>query len=233
MKSIELAFVLGFVLSACELSRPSPGAAVGGSCPAFTPCGGNIVGMWRLKSMCLKSTPTDAAVACTVQSMGSPTMGPAFYGTYTFTANGTFAESIGGSETWTLSYPGVACSRSDASAAQYCTDIQQRTQSAYAAAADAGTITPITSVGFTCTASGSEFCKCDESLTYSPCTIEGTYTTNGDLLTATTTGSSILLNGGSGDGGTGSPTLYCVSGNTLTLGPSPGSSVEGVIILTK
>jgi hypothetical protein len=42
-----------------------------------------------------------------------------------------------------------------------------------------------------------------------------------------------LADGGSGDGGTSSPTPYCVSGNTMTLGPSPGSSVEGVIILTK
>jgi hypothetical protein len=189
--------------------------------------------MWRLKSMCIKGTPTDAAVACTVQSPSSPTMGPGSNVTYTFNANGTFAESISGSETWTLSYPGVACSRSDASAAQYCADIQQSFQSAYAATADAGTVTPIKSLGFTCSASGSEVCKCDESLSYSPYTIEGTYTTNGDVVTATITGSSILPDGGGGDGGTGSPTPYCVSGNTLTLGPAPGSSVEGTIILTK
>jgi hypothetical protein len=88
-------------------------------------------------------------------------------------------------------------------------------------------------VGFTGTASGSEVCKCDESLTYSPYTIKHTYTTNGDFLTATLPGSPILPDGGSGDGGTDSPTPYCVSGNTLTLGPSSGSSVEGVTILTK
>jgi hypothetical protein len=40
---------------------------------------------------------------------------------------------------------------------------------------------------------------------------------------------------GIADGGTGGSLAYCVSGNTLTWGPAPGSADEGegVIVLTK
>jgi hypothetical protein len=236
MKSGELALAVGLVLSlsACDGGSANPGASVGGSCPALTPCGGNIVGTWRLKSVCIKRAPTDAAIACSMQSTGS-SMGAGYKATYTFNANGTFTGSFSGSTTQTLNYPGVACSRSDASAGQYCADIQQSIQSAYAAAADAGTVSPITSFSLTCTALGSEVCKCDESLTYDPYTIDGTYTTSGDILTVTMTGVSLLGDAGIGDGGTGSSLAYCVSGNTLTWGPAPGSADEGegLIVLTK
>jgi hypothetical protein len=159
-------------------------------------------------------------------------MGPDFSATYTFGANGTFAESAGGSETWTnLQYPGVACSHSDASAAQYCADFQQNVSNAYGEAADAGT-SPFKFMGFTCTPSGNEVCKCNESITYPPYTVEGTYTTSGDTITMVITSSSLPGYGG-GDAGTSSPSVYCVSGNTLTLGPTPGSSVEGAFVLTR
>ena len=236
MKSVELALAVGLVVSllACDGGSANPGASVGGACPTFTPCGGNVVGTWRLKSMCIKSTPTDAAIACSMQSTGiSSTSG--YNATYTFSANGTFTGSISGTMTQTLSYPGVACSRSDAGAGQYCADIQQSIQNAYAGAADAGAVSAIKSFSLTCTASGSEACKCDQSLTYSPYTLEGTYTTSGDSITVTMTGVSLLGDGGIGDGGTGGPAAYCVSGNTLTLGPTPGSSDEGegVAVFTK
>jgi hypothetical protein len=237
MKSTEVVLVLALGISAlaCSGGSSNPGASVGGECPAFTPCGGNVVGTWRLKSVCIKNTPTDAATACSVQTTGATTMGPGYSATYTFNSNGTFTGAISGSVQQTLSYPGVACSRSDAGAEQYCADIQQSVQGAYAAAADAGTVTPIKSLSFACTPSGSEVCQCEETFTYTPYTIDGTYTTSGDTFTVVMTGVSILGDGGVGDGGTGSPIAYCVSGNTLTWGPAPGSADEGdgVIVFTK
>jgi hypothetical protein len=233
MKCVELAlaFCLVFSLFACDGGSASPGGSLGGSCPGFTPCGGNIVGTWRLKSMCVKDTPTDAA--CTVQSSGM-IAGAGYSVAYTFNANGTFTGTVSGSMIQTVDYPGAACSPTDASPSQYCSDIQQSMQSALAGLTDAGTF-PVKSLSFTCTPSGSDVCKCNESLTYTPYTLEGTYTTSGDFITITMTGSSILPDAGIGDGGTGSPTAYCVSGNILTLGPTPGSSDEGegVVVFTK
>jgi hypothetical protein len=230
MKSSELFLVLGIGLSLFACDGGTKPATSGGSCPAFTPCGGAIVGTWHVKSMCIKNTPKDAA--CVVQSFGvNP--GPGYNATYTFNANGTFTVSISGAMTETFDYPGVACSRTDASAAQYCAGIQQNIQSAFAIVADAGTMLPIKAMSCTCSPSSSEVCECEESVTYTPYTIDGTYTTSRDTITATAMGASYLGDAGIGDAGTGSPMSYCVSGNTLTLGPPPGSSEAGVIVLTK
>ncbi len=47
------------------------------------------------------------------------------------------------------------------------------------------------------------------------------------------TGSSLLSDAGIGDAGTGSPTPYCVSGNTLILGLTPGALSGSVAVFTK
>jgi hypothetical protein len=219
---------LGLVLSACELSAPP--ATGSSSCQAFSPCGGNVVGTWSLKSVCTKSTPTDAA--CTVQSTGSLTLGPGYKATYNFNADGTFAASVNGSVTQTYSYPGPSCSHSDASPSQYCGDLGHTIQMAYEAAVDAGTLTSGKSMGVTCTPSGSEVCKCEESLTYTPYTVGGTYTTSGYSITVVVTSFSLFGDGGIASGSSNS-TPYCVSGNRLTLGPAPGSPDQAVVVFTK
>jgi hypothetical protein len=233
MKSVELALALGLGLFAiaCDGSGSS-GALPGGPCPTFVPCGGNIVGTWHLKSTCIKSAPKDAG--CSLQSVGF-NMGPGYDATYTFNANGTFTASMRGTVQQTLSYPGPACARSDASTAEFCADLQRSIQNAYAASGDAGTLTLIKSLSASCSASGSGDCKCDENFTYNPYSMDGTYATSGDRLTVTMTTVSFLGDGGIGDAGAGSPVVYCVSGNTLTWGPAPESADEGegVIVFTK
>jgi len=225
-----LAIGLGFSLLACD-GGTNP-ATSGGSCPTFTPCGGDIAGTWHFKSMCLHGTPTDAG-ACSTQTTGFAT-GAGYNATYTFGSNGSFTGTVSGTVKQTLSYPGATCSRSDASPATYCSELQQSMQSAFAAVADAGTV-PINSLSLACTPSGSDVCTCDENLTYTPYTLSGDYTTSGDTLMVNITGVSIVGDGGIGDAGTSNPVGYCVSGNTLSWGPTPGSSDqgEGVIVFTR
>jgi hypothetical protein len=232
MKSVERMLVLLFLgpaLSACGANASS---SDGGTCPTFNPCGGDVVGTWHFKSTCTESTPKDAAAACTVQSSRPPGTGSEHNATYTFGANGTLTEAVSDSPTRTsLQYPGAGCAHSDASPDEYCAHLQQVISDAITGSADAGmNMAPITSIGLHCTASGNDVCKCDEDVTYSPYTVEGTYTTSGDTITIVFTASSLPGLAGA-DAGTGIPLAYCVSGNTLTLGPTAGSSDRSVLVL--
>lgn len=65
-------FAFALLASACGGSSesPGPGAVLGqgggtsGACPAVTPCGGDLVGEWSIKQMCLDELMTSIAGAC-------------------------------------------------------------------------------------------------------------------------------------------------------------------------
>jgi len=169
-------------------------------CSSMTPCGGAVVGTWKVKSSCLSLTgeidPMDVSANCPRQAItGSLTVS----GTWTANANGTFTD-----DTKTM---GSAKFNLDASclvvsgAAMTCEKIGSSFEG----------------LGFSsvvCTTMAGGSCSCSAQvaltgglglLTADPQT-SGNYTKNGNVLTIT--GSA-----------TGQNYSYCVSGSTLTITP--------------
>lgn len=231
MQSMKLVsvFVFGLLAVACDGGKGNPGITVGGACPAFTPCGGNIVGTWHLKTEC--GPPSTTSNACSGQATTlSP--GADYNATYNFAANGTLTISFSGTMSATIRYS-ADCLHSDAGLATACADLQKSMQSAIQVTGDAGADSLIRNLSFTCATDSAAECLCQESLTYSAVSMTGTYTTSGTQITATLTSSSFLPDGGSPDAGSGNLIDYCVSGNTLTIGPGAGSTSGSVAVLTK
>jgi len=195
------------------------------ACADFTPCGGNIVGTWRLSSECLRSVDSSycQGFAFSMDMSGSLL-------TYTFAANGTFAVSFSGSIEEIVRYP-IACLYSDAGAAQTCSDLEQGVRQSMQAGADAGTLT-VNLTSFTCALDTDQTCVCDEKVTPSTISVAGTYTMSSGQLTMTALSESPMPDGGIGDAGTAAPMDYCVAGNTLRL-RSTNSSNATISTLTR
>jgi hypothetical protein len=191
------------------------------ACQDFTPCGGDLVGTWHLRSECARYVDSSLCQgrAISMEMSGS-------LPTYTFNANGTFAVSFSGSIEETIRYP-IACFHSDAGAVQTCSNLERSVQQAMQAGADAGALT-VNLTTFTCALDTEQSCVCDEKVTPSAISVTGTYTTCGGQFTARVLNES----GGIGDAGTGAPTDYCVAGNTLRL-RSTSSGSETISTLTK
>jgi len=199
----------------------------GGTCPAFTPCGGNITGTWHLKSLCNASSPGDAATSssgCT-SILPSVELGAGYNATYTFASDGTFQVSASGTMTETAHYP-LACYPSDASASTVCSGIGTDEKRSWQGAADAGQIVS-SPTSVSCNTQGSDTCTCRFDLTIFPLTESGTYSVSGSRLTITEAHSP-------GAGGSApTPADYCVVGNTLTLSDTSASSSTNVIVMTR
>ena len=195
------------------------GGTSGATCSPTVPCGGNLVGTWKLVSACgsITSGACPPSQSIDVQTTWTDA-------TYVFTADGNFTWSGSGSTTETIRYP-VGCLSIvvDAGVAEVCAAYQSLIQTTIQNA-DAGT--PITNItSYTCTMQGNEACLCHEVITFPTAqTQTGTYTVSGSQFTVTITGGTI--DAGT-SGATPSVTDYCVSGNTLTIrGTSAGNSTS-------
>jgi hypothetical protein len=230
MKSVELALVIGLALSGYACGGGAiTGVVLGGACPAFTPCGGNVVGTWRLQAQCQPADTTSSSCAGQTTTLAP---GTNYNATYTFTADGTLSVSFSGTMNATLRYP-AECLRSDAGLATACADLQKTMQSTVQATGDAGATSLLKDLSFTCATTSATVCECQESYTYAKLTLNGTYTTSGSRITASINSSSVLPDGGTSDAGPGNAIEYCVSGNTLTIGPGAGTTSGSVVVLIK
>jgi hypothetical protein len=192
----------------------------GGTC-SFTPCGGDIVGTWRLSSICALGPASDCPPSGGVTVDRSKSEA-----TFTFASDGTVVYAYSGTLTETLLYPDTCLAGIDAGTARACSDFQSEVQSSIQRDDGGAPLAGLTS--FTCSVNASSICMCDEVFTSAPQTENGTYTTSGDQVTITLA----AADGGAVDGGTNPPSEYCVSGNTLTL-HTINSTGESVATLTK
>jgi hypothetical protein len=176
------------------------GGAVTGNCALFTACGGNIAGTWRYVSGCatFSSATCPAETAMTTIASGSAT--------YTFGSGGVFAYTVSGTLDETVNYSlGCLSGFTDAGVPQACADVQNLYRMSIGQ--DAGSsATQIASA--TCSAGQNETCSCTLVFSVQSGTTQGTYTVSGSQVTITDPNA---------DGGAGTPTDFCVSGNTLTL----------------
>jgi len=199
-------------------------APVGDSCPAFTPCGGDLVGTWRLQSECLSTMPTSGNCVVGFSAIDLS----AFQESFTFRANGTLTVSMTGTMAETLRYA-AGCFLTDASATDSCSALQQQAQSSWPGQADAGLV-PFNLAKFECSVDSTGVCVCDEKLDFNQHAESGTYSISGNQVTISDLSASPLPDGGLPDAGTNEPADYCVSGNTLML--KPGKS-DSLMTLTK
>ena len=197
-------------------------AAVGGGSCSFTACGGNLVGTWRFASSC-------GLLSCS-QSQHIMTEQAGNGATYVFGGDGTFSATASGSWSQTFRYPaGCIASSSDAGTTEACAALEERTRTALQQIDSGVPLGPIT---FTCVVDGNQVCVCSEMYSFSSPLIQtGTYTTSGNQITVTITGSS--FDAGAGDGVAPAPSEYCVSGNTLTLRSMSGTAATTVVTLTR
>ena len=141
----------------------------GASCPpTVSPCGGNIVGTWKVTQYCVTTTQvlSSAGSGCT----GATATYQFFYsGSLTFNTDGTFDSAVTGGATVTEQFPsgcnpfGFTC--------------QQLGQSAM----DAGT--------GTCSADATGGCTCDVATkALMPASPTGTYSVSGSTLTTVDNG---------------------------------------------
>lgn len=232
MKLLPLVTLTGVSLAVlgCGGGTGTPGGTLGGSCPSsFTPCGGNLVGAWHLKTECTNSSSSSSASCPDISVSLVP--GSGYAATYTFDPTGTLTLSFSGSMSETVRYP-AECLHSDARTVQACADLSKTLQSASQHAGDAGTST-ITFAGGSCSADPSGICVCNESFSYSSSSMTGTYTTSGTKVTISSLSGTGMPDAGAGDAGTTSPNDYCVSGNTLMIQATSSSGSTTVIVMTK
>jgi hypothetical protein len=88
-----------------------------GSCSAFTPCGGDVVGTWTIKSMCVTGGGAGAIEDC--PSATTTFEGIKGSGTITFNANMTTTENVAISGSMRMNIPssclmGATCAQVDA-----------------------------------------------------------------------------------------------------------------------
>ena len=208
------ATINGDAMSAPTGSDASKGGAsvTIGTCPTFTPCGGDLVGTWHLVSECLSTAGATGPCASTRTTMDLSSYDLSF----TFAANGTASFSISGVQRENTRYS-AAClglvADADAGVAKNCADLQQEALQSYKALADAGSF-PVNLDKYACSVDASETCVCDMAFGYPNLTMTGTYTIEGNQLVAIDLGVTTDFREPSG---TAERLDYCISGNTMTL----------------
>lgn len=183
----------------------------GGNCSNVSPCGGNVVGTWKITNVCasgMLSNSLGSVCPGASEQVGSINAS----GTATFNSDGTYSTSTTASASVTLTIPNSCLSQSGVTIS--CGAIGSSL-----ANPDAGT-------SGSCASNGS---NCDCTVASSPMSSSsaGMYTTSGTTITTTPTGNSSSSND------------YCVQGNTLYLlsnaGPDAGATggTMETIVLTK
>jgi hypothetical protein len=187
----------------------------GGSCGTVQPCGGSVVGTWKVASTCVlddslfASDATDICATATIHVNNISAMGGVTYGAAgTYQDTGSLMFSLQLTVPMSCLATGETCSDLDTGFAQ---EMQQ----------------DMTLTSHSCSTSGTS-CVC--ALAFNePTTDSGTYSTSGTNLTTTATGSQA------------STDAYCVEGNTLhdiavdmSMQTSMGKiKIQGDVVFTK
>src|SRR5450432_3079177 len=181
-------------------------ATGGGSCGQVQPCGGAIVGSWKVSSSCIldASFQMDASSICTTATIALKKVtgvgGITYGGDQTYQSTGTLSIDF------TLSLP-TTCFAAGKTCADLQTTYTKQMQ------------TDPTLTSATCASSGST-CVCQLSTTQDA-TESGTYTTSGTIVSSTPAG------------GTVSNDSYCVKVNELPLLSVFISFLMGNIVMVK
>jgi hypothetical protein len=199
--------------AADQTSAKADGPIAGGSCPAFVPCGGDIVGTWNLVSECLSGQT--ATGNCGVSMTATASSG--YWMRYVFNADGTFSSSVAGKLDSTTRYS-AGCLGDASTPAQACANLQQAIAQEFGGILDAAQ-SSFTLEKLEC-AMQADACVCEEVGNRPESTINGTYTVAGNQLF-------IAMPSVPGDP---EPIDYCVSGNTFT---QPTTSGDGYVTFTR
>ncbi|HLK40525.1 MAG TPA: hypothetical protein VKU41_27420 [Polyangiaceae bacterium] len=202
-------------LGACSGSSNS----AAGSCGKVSPCGGNLVGTWKVVTTCSNaSAPSGLMTGCPGESVSSSSTNAS--GTFTFNADMTYSVSLSETSSETLTIP-TSCLTSQGGVSVSCSELGQVFGSG--TSSDAGGLSVM------CGTAGSN-CSCTIDLSVQSANGSGTYSTSGSNLTITTANGS----------GMGNVDGYCVSGNTLHLiaaandGGTTGTAFSGGdVVLTR
>jgi hypothetical protein len=182
------------------------GVDISTSCPTLTPCGGNLVGTWRLQTLCSNSTCTSG---CPDEIKSLTYSGNVLYD---FTSDGRV--NVVGTLNADLEISvSDACAQSAnlADAQTYCTE-QQSSASGSGGAGD--------SSSFDCTYKAPN-CECSVKGS-TAIDDSGTYAVSGTQVTITSSGGDSML--------TTSTSSFCVSGDTLIVGASDGTMRTGGVL---
>jgi len=183
----------------------------GGTCPSVSACGGTIMpGTYTITSFCGHSDPEPYTPICQNATLSIVTADA--QGTYTFSADGSYSNSLTVTPHAVLAVP-ASCMGPPG--LQTCSDLEQALQTN----SGSGSATSATVV-----CSGTSGCTCTLVATESVA-VAGSYSALGDTLTfQPDNGSSPIED------------PYCVSGNQITVAlvPSNGESVsQGTMVLTR
>ena len=175
-----------------------------GQCGAFTPCGGAIVGNWRITGYCSNITGSSSS-SCTGMTANAQVQ---VNGTLSFTSTGTY--SIAGTENGTnnVTYPQACLTSVNMTCARLETALN----------------TGMGGISGSCQSNANGDCACTENFANVPVGEQGTYSTSGSSLNM------IKTDGTTSEGST----QYCVQGNTLMLqATSPTVSGSSTLTATK
>jgi hypothetical protein len=203
-----LSFVAAVVVlvAACSGSVSSSVA----NCGNVSPCGGNIVGTWKIASACSTGATAMPNSGCSGETVAVNSINDS--GTISFNADGTYQASldISASETVTLPMSCLTAGGVTLTCDQFAMALVTSVQSSN------GGASPLAG---TCTTVGSD-CHCTVTVNLHAPTVTGTYTVSGTSFMSMPAGST-----------TPGEAAYCVQGNTLFLfgtgmmGGTPGSVV--------
>jgi hypothetical protein len=207
MKILSTWIAIGIALVGCSSSSSGGDSSAQSSCGKVAPCGGNIVGTWKIVASCAQapssSTPGNACTnGGTVQAISVDASGTA-----TFNADMTYSVNILEMDSETVEVP-LSCLSTNGVMGT-CADLASAISGV---GTDAGTSASCTTAGANCT------CTVSESGTTLDET--GTYTVSGTAFaTMQGTGANTGMGGGT----------YCVQGNTLTLSSVDASGTAPTI----
>jgi hypothetical protein len=162
----------------------------GASCPSVSPCGGNLVGTWKVTQTCLTATGNLGNLCDGGDAPAN--LAFSFSGTLTFNADGTYSSALTGSETAHEYFPS-GCAPFGATCAQLGQQV-----------IDGGSIS--------CSLDSAGGCTCDSMAPARDSSQSGTYATSGSTVSTTHDGTTSVASycvqgsvlyeiAGPGDGG--------------------------------
>jgi hypothetical protein len=164
------------------------GSGGGASCTSVPPCGGSVVGTWKVVAACIDQAALDMTVsAACPQASASQTLHET--GTITFNDDLTFTETLSASATLVENLPPACLARLT------CADLNALGQPTAPQ--------PGATMSVSCT--GAPTCTCRFSTKATNLVQTGTYATSGTTMTVTPSGD------------TAQNDTFCVQGNTLYL----------------
>ena len=221
MKAWTTSIAIGVTFLGCSSSSGSGAGA--DSCGKVAPCGGDIVGTWKVVDTCTEGTlASSGSPIASCPSATAQVGNLSASGTATFNADMTYSVALSESASETIDVP-MSCLSSGGTTVT-CADLATSLGTALGGD-DAGSTTA------TCATSGSS-CNCTITVGGMTDNETGTYSISGDTVTTTPTaapGTTVSTRGGS----------YCVQGSDLHLismamtGPAGPSMPSGDIVGVK